>query len=91
VDDAAAGAVVLDGGLVYLRGGGTWQNSTHSASLPFIPAVGTIASREITHFGWTVGLGTEWMISPNWMAFIEYNYYDFDDKNYNFSIISPFA
>jgi outer membrane immunogenic protein len=81
------GAVVLDRGLVYAKGGAAWQNSTHSASLPLIPAVGTIASREITHFGWTVGLGTEWMITPNWTAFVEYNYYDFDTKNHNFPII----
>ena len=80
------GAVVLDRGLVYAKGGAAWQNSTHSLSLPIAPALGDITSREITHFGWTIGLGTEWMITPNWTAFIEYNYYEFDKKTYAFPI-----
>ena len=85
------GAVVLDRGLVYAKGGAAWQNSTHTVDLPLLaqiaPGVGTnITSREITHFGWTVGLGTEWMITPNWTAFIEYNYYEFEKKNYAFAI-----
>jgi outer membrane immunogenic protein len=84
------GAVVLDRGLVYAKGGAAWMNSTHSVSLPAfgggLGLVGDLTSREITHFGWTVGLGTEWMITPNWTAFIEYNYYDFDTKNYGFPL-----
>jgi outer membrane immunogenic protein len=80
------GAVVLDRGLVYAKGGAAWQNSTHSASLPLVPAVGVIASQEITHFGWTIGLGTEWMITPNWTAFIEYDYMQFDRENHRFPL-----
>jgi outer membrane immunogenic protein len=87
------GAVVLDRGLIYAKGGAAWMNSTHSVALPNIGDLGggliagqDLANREITHFGWTVGLGTEWMITPNWTAFIEYNYYEFDRKNYNFPI-----
>ena len=47
---------------------------------------GNLADREITHFGWTIGLGTEWMITPNWTAFVEYNYNEFDKKNYDFPL-----
>ena len=81
------GAVVMDRGLIYAKGGAAWQNSTHSVSLPLVPALGDIANREITHFGWTVGLGTEWMITQNWTAFIEYNYMEFDKKNYGFPVL----
>jgi len=81
------GAVVMDRGMIYAKGGAAWQNSTHSAALTIIPAIGNIASQEITHFGWTVGLGTEWMITPNWTAFIEYNYMEFDNKVHQFPII----
>jgi outer membrane immunogenic protein len=77
----------MDRGLIYAKGGAAWQNSTHSVSIPLAPALGDIANREITHFGWTVGLGTEWMITNNWTAFIEYNYYEFDKKNYGFPIL----
>jgi outer membrane immunogenic protein len=81
------GAVVLDRGLVYAKGGAAWQNSTHSVTLPLAPPIARdVTSREITHFGWTIGLGTEWMITPNWTAFVEYNYYEFDKKNYAFTI-----
>ncbi len=85
------GAVVLDRGLVYVKGGAAWQNSTHSVNLPTfgglaLPIPTEIASRDITHFGWTIGMGTEWMITPNWTAFVEYNYYEFDKKNYNFPL-----
>jgi outer membrane immunogenic protein len=84
------GAVVLDRGLVYVKGGGAWMDTKHSVTTPNF-GLGTgipneIASREITHFGWTVGLGTEWMITPNWTAFVEYNYYEFDKKNYAFPL-----
>jgi outer membrane immunogenic protein len=83
------GAVVLDRGLVYAKGGAAWQNSTHAVDLPLLAGLGVgtnITSKEITHFGWTVGLGTEWMITPNWTAFVEYNYYEFDKKNHAFTI-----
>ncbi len=69
------GAVVLDRGLVYVKGGAAWQNSTHTVTLPSFGGVGgqDLTSKEITHFGWTIGMGTEWMITPNWTAFVEYN------------------
>ena len=90
------GAVVLDRGLVYAKGGAAWQNTRHSVALPTfaIPGDdgpgfsigGDLTSKEVTHFGWTIGLGTEWMITPNWTAFIEYNYYRFDTKNEKFPL-----
>ena len=82
------GAVVLARGLVYAKGGAAWVNSTPSVGLPgglLGPAV-DLTSRETTHFGWLVGLGTEWQITPNWTAFIEYNYLQFDRKNETFTI-----
>jgi outer membrane immunogenic protein len=88
---ARLGAVVLDRGLVYVKGGGAWMNTTHSVRLPgFGTALGggaaafsnlEIANRESTAWGWMVGFGTEWQITPNWSAFVEYNYIEFDKKN----------
>jgi outer membrane immunogenic protein len=80
------GAVVLDRGLVYVKGGGAWLNTDHDVTLPFTAPATNITSLNSTTWGWLVGLGTEWMITPNWTAFIEYNYIQFDTKNETFTI-----
>jgi outer membrane immunogenic protein len=95
------GAVVLDRGLVYVKGGAAWMNTNHSVNLPgFGTLLGggggglaafsgaELASRESTAFGWLIGMGTEWQITPNWTAFVEYNYIRFDTKNESF-LINP--
>lgn len=84
------GAVVLDRGLIYVKGGAAWLNTTHTVNLPIF-APGTpnpLTSKESTTWGWLVGFGTEWMITRNWTAFIEYNYIEFDKKNEAF-LINP--
>jgi outer membrane immunogenic protein len=84
------GAVVADRGLVYVKGGAAWLNSTNSVSLPNIGlggiTGGELTSKETTTWGWTVGLGLEYMIAQNWSAFIEYDYMDFDRKNETFNL-----
>lgn len=84
------GAVVLDRGLIYAKGGAAWMNTKHSVNLPNIGLAGIVGqeltSRDVTHWGWLVGLGTEWMITPNWTAFIEYDYMSFEKKNENFPL-----
>lgn len=86
------GAVVLDRGLVYVKGGAAWMNTTHSVRLPGLGAAGgpfsnlEIANRDSTAWGWLVGFGTEWQITPNWSAFVEYNYIEFDKKNEAFAL-----
>lgn len=90
------GAVVLDRGLVYVKGGGAWMNTDHRVNLPgFGTLLGggaaafsgaELTSRESTAWGWMLGMGTEWQITPNWTAFVEYNYIEFDKKNEAFGI-----
>jgi outer membrane immunogenic protein len=83
------GAVVAERGLIYVKGGAAWMNSKHTVNLPFIaaPIVGQeLTSRESTAWGWMLGMGTEWMITRNWTAFIEYDYIEFDKKNEGFPI-----
>ena len=88
------GAVVMDRGLIYAKGGAAWMNTTHTVNLPNLggllgPGIPSeLTSKESTAFGWLLGLGTEWMITPNWTAFIEYNYIEFDKKNEGF-LINP--
>ena len=82
------GAVVLDRGLIYVKGGGAWMNSDHTVRTPGFGAVAptNLTSVSSDAFGWLLGFGTEWMITPNWTAFVEYNYIEFDTKNERFPL-----
>jgi outer membrane immunogenic protein len=86
------GAVVLDRGLVYVKGGAAWMNTNHSVSFPnFGPGGGLINNLNVVNkdsntWGWLVGFGTEWQITPNWTAFVEYNYIEFDKQNEGFGL-----
>jgi outer membrane immunogenic protein len=63
--------------LFYFKGGGAWarnQWDVHDAILGFNNPVFSE-----NRSGWTVGGGVEWTLwSPNWTAFVEYNFYDFN-------------
>ena len=82
------GAVVLDRGLVYVKGGAAWMNTDHTVNTSLIGGgpVTTLTSVNSTAWGWLLGMGTEWMITRNWTAFVEYNYIEFDKKNERFPI-----
>ena len=49
------------------------------------------SARSEDRSGWTWGAGAEYAFTPNWSAFVEYNYYDFGRKlqNYAFSLSIP--
>jgi outer membrane immunogenic protein len=67
--------------MVYVKGGAAWMESEYDlrhtafffdqAAFPAAPIF------DVKHKGWTVGVGAEWMMGPNWSAFVEFNYYDF--------------
>jgi outer membrane immunogenic protein len=79
--------VVLDRGLVYVKGGGAWLNTNHTTALTIVPAVPQLTNGSFTNDGWLVGMGTEWMITNNWTAFVEMDYMRFDNKAVNFALI----
>jgi outer membrane immunogenic protein len=91
------GAVVLDRGLVYVKGGGAWMHTNNSVdvtgfAIPGVAAGGivipatNITSAGFDQGGWLLGMGTEWMITPNLTAFVEYDYMRFEDKNVRFAL-----
>jgi outer membrane immunogenic protein len=47
------------------------------------PGGATFGSTSNTLFGWTAGVGGEWMFAPNWSAKVEYLYYDLGSVSYN--------
>ncbi|BBF93307.1 outer membrane protein [Blastochloris tepida] len=70
---------VADRALFYIKGGAAWAD--HDSSWSWI---GDYYSSSGTRSGWTVGAGIEYAFAPNWTMFLEYDYYDFGDKNYYF-------
>jgi outer membrane immunogenic protein len=81
------GGVIADRGLLYVKGGGAWLNSTSNVNLPMIGLGGgllngaQLTSTSRTSSGWLLGMGLEYMFSKNWTGFIEYDYMDFSAKN----------
>ncbi len=67
--------------LIYVRGGGAWVHERwdlQDASFAFAFETPEVTR---TRSGWTVGAGVEWAFAPNWSAFIEWDHYDFGNKN----------
>lgn len=75
------GGVVADRALVYVKGGAAWLHTSHSLDLA--PGLGPVAfsvTSDTTTLGGLIGMGVEYAFSPNWSAFIEYDYMSFDKK-----------
>jgi outer membrane immunogenic protein len=62
--------------LFYAKGGGGWVETQGSVT---DLATGLSVSRTKTLSGWLGGIGVEWAFSPNWTAFIEWQYIGLDD------------
>lgn len=67
--------------LAYAKGGAAWTRG-YGAAVVTGGFVGKSANFGMT--GYTVGGGLEWMFTPGWSVFAEYNYMDFGTKNVNF-------
>jgi outer membrane immunogenic protein len=80
--------------LFYAKAGGAWMNVRYTEDLLGLagPAGGvTITSQVINdnRTGFTVGAGIEFGLVENLSGKIEYDFYDFGRKNYNFNAITP--
>jgi outer membrane immunogenic protein len=67
--------------LFYVKGGGAWLHNKWDLSFADQFFGGSsLPQGSVT--GWTIGGGAEWTLwSPNWTAFVEYNFYDFDSHH----------
>ena len=67
--------------LWYVKGGGAWARNQWDLSgvTHDFDNMGDVGQFSETRSGWTVGAGAEWTLwSPNWTAFVEWNYYQFN-------------
>jgi outer membrane immunogenic protein len=71
--------------LPYIKGGAAWVRSEHDR---IDPIAGLLGSAKVTHQGWTVGGGFEWMYRPDWTLFVEYNYMDTGSKRVNLGVLT---
>jgi outer membrane immunogenic protein len=84
--------------LFYAKAGGAWMRVRYTEDLlsgglqtpPIAPGT-TVATQVITdnRTGFTVGAGIEFGLVENLSAKVEYDFYDFGSKNYNFNAITP--
>lgn len=71
--------------MVYLKGGGAWINVNYAEEI-FIGGVNN-NQQTIGDFrsGVTGGVGLEYGLTEHWSARLEYDFYDFGTKTYNFT------
>src|SRR5215468_4715133 len=78
--------------LFYAKAGGAWMNVRYTEDLLTTAGGGITAATQVltdTRSGFTVGAGIELGLVENISAKIEYDFYDFGSKNYNFNAITP--
>jgi opacity protein-like surface antigen len=75
--------------LAYVKGGGAWTDG--SFSINYIPT-GAGTSYSDSMFGWTVGGGLEFGLTPRWSVKAEYDYLDFGSRTQAVgAVLGPFA
>jgi outer membrane immunogenic protein len=79
--------------LFYAKGGGAWMNARYTEDLLVAGGAVFPVSQVITdnRTGFTVGAGIEFGLVENLSGKIEYDFYDFGSKNYNFNAITPLS
>jgi outer membrane immunogenic protein len=72
------------------KAGGAWLDARYTEDTLLVGGV-TATTQVITdnRTGFTVGAGIEFGLVENLSAKIEYDFYDFGSKNYNFNAITP--
>src|SRR5262245_15601176 len=74
--------LVWGSSLIYVMGGWvTAEIRLDGVAGPPVPGA-KLGVRD-RHDGWTVGGGLEWMLAPNWIVGLEYNYYRLEGATYN--------
>ena len=91
------GYAITPSSLFYAKGGAAWINNRYQdigvagsfALSAAVPCNTVDFSPTSTRLGWTVGLGFEYMLGPNWSVFLEYDYLNFGTANIAFAGTVP--
>jgi outer membrane immunogenic protein len=77
--------------LFYAKAGGAWMNVRYTEDILTPGGVTSVPNQVLTdnRTGFTVGAGIEVGLVENLSGKIEYDFYDFGSKNYNFNAITP--
>jgi outer membrane immunogenic protein len=82
----------MDAWLFYARGGAAWMDVRYEQDV--IGGSGSVISSQSLNdlrMGFTVGGGVEYGLTEHWSARLEYNFFDFGTKIYNFNNLSIFS
>jgi len=66
--------------LLYVKGGGAWAHDKYTITSGGL----FFAGANDTNWGWTIGGGLEYGMTPNWSLKLEYNYLSFDTNRVTF-------
>lgn len=85
----------FDHALFYVKGGGAWAVTKHTASAYFAtldPGFNLIkndvsGNTNQTRWGWTIGAGVEYAFAANWSLKAEYNYINLGSERVNFTYV----
>jgi outer membrane immunogenic protein len=75
--------------LFYAKAGGAWMRVRYTEDLLAGGVTATTQNLNDNRTGFTVGAGIEFGLVENISAKVEYDFYDFGSKNYNFAAITP--
>jgi outer membrane immunogenic protein len=77
--------------LFYAKTGGAWMNVRYTEDLLVAGGAAFPVSQVISdnRTGFTVGVGIEFGLVENLSGKVEYDFYDFGSRNYNFNAITP--
>ena len=73
------------GFLFYVKGGGAWEHDEYDINLA---GLGFLTATEKRRFGWTAGVGGEFLFTPWLSGFLEYDFYGFSSSNLLFSDVT---
>jgi molybdenum cofactor synthesis domain-containing protein len=71
--------------LAYAKGGGAWAHDVHRISSETVVPEALLATTSVTRWGWMIGAGLEYGLTPNWSAKLEWNYLDFGREQITFT------
>jgi len=75
--------------LFYAKGGGAWMSVKYTEDALINSITATTQSFSDTRNGFTAGAGIEVGLTEHFSAFLEYDFFDFGTRNYNFFLITP--